>query len=283
MVKTDKKKSAALWHAQHVAKQWEIYTPPSVPSKNECQIIEKFISRYKKSARILILGATPQFRDLAHCQKAEVTCVDITMDMILAMIRLMKYKKETEKEILMKSDWLKMPLAQNYYDFVLGDLVIGNIPLGIQQKFLMKIRDLLKTNGYFITRHSWPILPPRSPKAIIKEMIKKQKPNKETVCQFTWDMLFGVYKKVTRSSSTVDIHSAVKKIWQKEKNKNKKQVIGKLKKICLKYYPAGKTFWFTPKKDIERMCKKYFKIVAVKYGTDHPYTFHCPIYLLKKK
>lgn len=280
--KMTKTKGGAFWHAEYLAKQWELYTPPAVPSKNECQIIEQCISKHRKPAKVLILGATPQFRDLAHRQKAEVTCVDIAIDMILAMTKLMKYQKKTEKEIWFRANWLTMPLTQNYFDFVLGDLVLSNIPLKLQPKFLAKIKEVLKPGGYFITRHHLPILPPPPVSEIVDKVIDKKHFNKAEIIGFTWDVLCSVYKLKDNSMSTDDMYLTVRKIWQKEKNTKRKKQITRLIQFILSRYPAGKTWWTLPKKFGEKLIEKYFKIVAVKYGTDHPRAFHCPIYFLKK-
>lgn len=230
----------------------------------------------------MILGATPQFRDLAHHQKASVTCVDISLEMILAMIRLMKYKGETTKECWVKANWLTMPLAQNYFDFVLGDLVISNIPLKLQPKFLIKIKEILKPGGYFLTRHHLPILPLKSVQEIIEGVIDKRKFNKAEILVFTWDVLHSVYNSKNHSMSTDQMHQSIKKNWQKEKNLRRKKQLARLAEFIFSRYPAGKTWWTLPSKQGEKMLRKYFKITAIKYGTDHPRAFHCPIYFLKK-
>jgi len=271
----------ALYHAQKMANQWQVYTSPNKPSKSECQIIEKFIARHKRPARILILGGTPEFRDLAHLQKAEITCVDVSLDMLMAMTKLMKRGKEANQETWMKAGWLTMPMAQNYYDFVLGDLVINNIPIKLQPKFLAKIRDILKPGGYFITRHPVSIFPKKSIQEFINLVIKKRF-NQTSISEFAFGGLFVVYKMKDGSMSTDGISSALKKAWQTEKNMTRKKQIAKLIKIFHQQWPLGKTWWTLPKEKGEIMFKKYFKIFSVKYGTDHPFVDQCPIYFLRK-
>ncbi|MFA5050581.1 MAG: class I SAM-dependent methyltransferase [Patescibacteria group bacterium] len=271
----------AYYHAQKMAHQWQVYTPPNRPSKSECQIIEKFIAQHKKPAKILILGGTPEFRDLVHRQKAEVTCVDISLDMLMAMTKWVKYQKNADKETWIKAGWLTMPVAQNYYDFVLGDFVICNIPIKLQPKFLAKIREVLKPGGCFITRHLFPIFPKKSIQEFINLVIKK-KFNQESISEFAYGGLFVVWKAKDSSTSTDGISSALKKSWQDEKNAARKKQIAKLIKIFHQQWPLGKTWWTLPEKEGEKMMKKYFKISAVKYGTDHPFVHQCPIYFLKK-
>ena len=271
----------AYYHAQKMANQWQVYTPPNKPSKSECRIIEKFIAQHKKPARILILGGTPEFRDLAHLQKAEVTCVDVSLDMLMAMTKLMKRGKEANQETWIKAGWLTMPVAQNYYDFVLGDLVINNIPIKLQPKFLAKIREILKPGGYFITRHPVSIFPKKSIQEFINLVIKKRF-NQTSISEFAFGGLFVVWNKKDGSMSTDGISQVTKQIWQDEKNADRKKQIAKLIKIFHQQWPLGKTWWSLPKEKGEKMLKKYFKISAVKYGTDHSFVQQCPIYFLKK-
>lgn len=270
-----------FYHAQKMAHQWQIYTPPVVPSKSECRIIERFVARHKKPARILILGGTPQFRDLVHYRKAEVTCVDISFDVLTAMTRLIKNEQNTQKEIWVRASWLTMPLAQNYYDFVLGDLVINNLPVKLWPEFFTKIKEVLKPGGYFITRHDIPVFPQKSIQEVIDRAIRRNF-NHKNLTEFAWDALFVVWDKRDGSMSTGGVSQALKRARRAEKDVRRKKQIDKLNKAFQQDWPVGKTWWTLSEKEGEKIIKRHFKIFAIKYGTDHPFVSQCPIYFLKK-
>ena len=46
--------------------QWEMVLPPSRPTVEELDRIEKYIGSYSRAEPIAILGSTPEFRDLLY-------------------------------------------------------------------------------------------------------------------------------------------------------------------------------------------------------------------------
>ncbi len=275
-----KKSESIFWHTDIVGR-WKIYASPARPSKGECRLIQTFIGHRKKRPRILILGSTPEYRDLAHNLHAEVTCVDIGLEMLMGMADLMKHKNKVGQEIWLKSDWLVMPVAENYYDFVLGDLVINNLPLNLQSKFFAKIKSLLKPGGYFITRDWWPPTI-KEPVGSIVDKILASGINKRSMNIFTWELMNGAYNFTKKIARTADMYQALKKIWRQEKDLSRKKRIATLLKQTLYHYPVGKVWWVKPRRETEREIRRYFAIKDTKFGYDHPCVKQCPIYFLQK-
>jgi len=283
MPKPSKSKSI-LWHQEYLLKpeMKHFYTTsPGAPSLGECGIIEKFITQKKKYPKILILGATPHYRDLAHRLKAEVTCVDISVDMFESMISLMSNKKITVKEIWIKADWLKAPLQKNYWDFVLGDLVITNLPIQLWRLFLLKMKNLIKPGGYFIARqYSQPPVAYPTPFEIMNRFQAKKK---YEVLELGWELMCSVTDRKLNERRTKDLILAVKRVINSTTNKKLSNKFKGMFKDIQYYYPAGKVWYALTKKDFEKMLRRYFKISAIRYGDDYPYARDCPIYFLKKK
>ncbi len=148
------KKDKYLKPWKDLAERWKKWTPPLSPSKEAISVYKKFIIKsitgLKRKPRALVLGATPQLRDLLFELNFEVTIIDVSMKMILAMSELTKHKNPDE--VIVKSDWMKMPLTSDYYDIVVGDIILGNVPQNKQVKFLKEIQRVLKKKGYWITR-----------------------------------------------------------------------------------------------------------------------------------
>lgn len=140
---------------KRLAAHWKKLAPPMRPSKGDLKVYEAFLRRAIRGVRhprILVMGATPEMRDLAHAHSAEVTVADFSSEMIKAMVGLMKYKKKTNEEVWVKGNWATLPLKAGYYDIILGDGVIDNVPWATHGQWLRHTRDLLKPDGAFITR-----------------------------------------------------------------------------------------------------------------------------------
>ncbi|MDD2647002.1 MAG: class I SAM-dependent methyltransferase [Patescibacteria group bacterium] len=275
-----KKTNSISWHTS-VAERWKIYDSPARPSKGECQIIQEFINSHKKNPKILILGSTPEFRDLAHNLRAEITCVDASLEMLIGMSELMKHKNLVNQEIWFRSNWLTMPVTENYYDFVLGDLVVTNLPLQLQPVFLKKIKSILKPGGYFITRDWWPPIVKSSLESAI-DRLSKRGINKKSINILTWDLLNLSYNYQKKIATTDEMYRLVKDLRQKGKDQKKKKWLSTLMKHVVYNYPLGKTWFVKMRPEAEKTFSKYFQIKSVQCTKDHCRADQCPIYFLKK-
>lgn len=103
---------------------------------------------------VLILGVTPELRMLALNHGCRIVAVDFDMVVVNAMSDFMDYTKvDQRKEIILKCDWLTMPLEKHSYDLILADgsfNVLTN--LTDHEKLLTKIYELLKPIGYVSIR-----------------------------------------------------------------------------------------------------------------------------------
>ncbi len=273
-----------FWHAG-VAKQWSVYKPPITPSKSECQIIKRYILKSKKkNLKILILGSTPEFRDLAHQLRAEVFCIDVSFRMLQGLVPLMKNKSEALRETWIISDWLKAPLKENYFDFILGDFVIGNLPIKLWSDFFVKMKSLLNLGGFFITRHYWVDKNLDSGK-IVEKVLRYGDFKGKPINVFSLDILMSVWRKRGKeySLNIAEVNKFLERMMTKEKDKKKQKRMRELINLYKIYYPSsGKTWWALDKDRNDKLMKKYFKVDKIEHGDDHPCVYYCPIYFLKK-
>lgn len=128
-----------------LAAKWKHYKAPIRPSKTRIKLFEKYIRKYVKGKKALVLGATPGLRDLLHRMGFNVTVVDINPLMIKAMGTLCK---ENVKEKVVVGNWLRFKSKEKF------DLIVGDAP-NFQFKtkkehvaFYKKMHDLLKPDGY---------------------------------------------------------------------------------------------------------------------------------------
>jgi len=129
----------------------------------------------KVDPSVLILGATPELRMISLENRCRVTAVDESMTIINAMYDFMDYSEVSEDgEVIVKSDWLNMPLEKYSYDLAIGDGSLNELPaLEDYEKLLIKIKDLLKPYGYFSTRIG--VIPDDWSKVNLIEVLKEKR------------------------------------------------------------------------------------------------------------
>ena len=98
----------------------------------------------------MVLGATPELRDLLYELKCEVTIIDAAAAMVQAMTGLKKHRSAPEKVVI--SDWIDNPRKADYFDVIVGDIILANIPRQKQPEFLRGLARMLKPGGHFISR-----------------------------------------------------------------------------------------------------------------------------------
>lgn len=129
----------------------------SGPDEKTLAVERRFIeiaSGNKKKIRTLILGATPEIRDLALSMGHETVAVDISPRLTLALTNVMKHKDDSNN-IFMVGDWLKLHkfLEKDSFDIVLGDLSVNNLPYNLWDDFFKSLSYVMKKDGCFIPRH----------------------------------------------------------------------------------------------------------------------------------
>ncbi len=270
-----------------LAQWWRKVAPPVRPSKSDIKIYERFLKKViknKKQPKILILGATPEMRDLAAKYRAETTVCDISLEMIIAMIQLMTHKKAGQKEVWVKASWVTVPLKHNYYDVILADGVICNIPWSEVNQWWKHLNQLLKPKGVFITRAFCFTSRNEIDKSLnnlIKKILKKRNPLATDFGQLKITLEIASYNSKTRTGSNAKYRELFFKhienfsVFQTKANKIYRQLV----KI---YPPKPVKVWRIPTRaQREKEIKKYFKII---FGIPSPSFPTIPtIYLLKKK
>lgn len=135
------------------AKKWAThYAPPWRASPQDCRAYRAFIQKAiqkKKRPNALVLGATPELRNILHSLKIPVTIIDINLEMILAMN---EFVPRWEEETIVKGSWITNPLADRSFDVIVGDLTWPNVPRPLWRAFTASIHRLLKPGGAYIQR-----------------------------------------------------------------------------------------------------------------------------------
>jgi ubiquinone/menaquinone biosynthesis C-methylase UbiE len=129
----------------------------SAPTPEELGLYELFFKKAiknKKKTKTLVLGGTPELRDLAIKYNSETIAVDISPRLLLALTNVMQHKEDFNNKYMI-GDWLELYyfLKKHSFDVILADLSLNNVPYNLYNKMFRIINYLLKKEGYFITRH----------------------------------------------------------------------------------------------------------------------------------
>lgn len=131
----------------------EHHTPITKPADSEISVFEKHLERAMnggKYPRILIIGSSPELRNLTAKMKLRTTVVADDLDVIERMVKLMKRKNENEQWL--EGDILSLPLKKNTFDVVFGDHIISNLPPFSKEKFFKRMKEILKREGFAVIR-----------------------------------------------------------------------------------------------------------------------------------
>ncbi|KKW45062.1 MAG: hypothetical protein UY96_C0033G0010 [Parcubacteria group bacterium GW2011_GWB1_56_8] len=140
----------AYWERQPLS--WEQAACPVRPSRGDGQIYRDFLGRCKRKNRILVLGSTPEIRDLvAEGGSAKVYVADFSYSMPAAMLKFTS-NVDPMREVWIRDNWLELALPPNFFDVILGDVVLHQVTPAHERAFLSKISSLLRDDGSFITR-----------------------------------------------------------------------------------------------------------------------------------
>jgi cyclopropane fatty-acyl-phospholipid synthase-like methyltransferase len=131
----------------NIAKKWQHYTEPARPSHSECQIVKNTIG---PGMTVLLLGSTPEYRDILIEKDCSVLIVDNNKDNYHAMTMLMT-RSPTQENFICES-WLDIDWMAQKFDVILGDHVINLLPKEQWPHFLQSLKKLLNPNGKLIQR-----------------------------------------------------------------------------------------------------------------------------------
>ena len=136
-----------------LAKLWMNYLPPSRPSLKDLIIYKTEIRTHfaeLNKVQALVLGATPELRDLLGELKTNVTVVDQNPYMINEMTRIRIYNN---CESIIVDDWFDfLSKRKESFNLVVSDLTQSNIPYDKHEVFYKLISEVLVPGGIFIDR-----------------------------------------------------------------------------------------------------------------------------------
>ncbi len=259
-----------------IAKAWAHYPPPARPSKEDIDFYEKAILKVSqnKDIKVLILGVTPELRDICSKYKLDVTLVDISKDMVEAMEILVKNKNP--KEGIVIANWLDMNFDMNF-DLIIGDIVINLFDLLDWSLFLTKIKDTLKKEGYFLTRLM--LDSPLRKDTNITEMIKEYKKGAGIGKLDRTAVLFSDKDICNPKTRKIDM-----RVFDEKLKKFFEKGVVSLEEYNTLKLPVSTIPVIAPTQNyFENSLKGKFKIISKDTGKEFVFLKYFPVYLLKKQ
>jgi len=230
-----KEKKSLLEPWRQITKDYARLVIPNRPSTQDCENYGKLIKSAlgnKKNPKILVLGSTPEIRSLLYTytvlQGAQVICIDVNPAMYRAMTSFVT--KTNLQEKFYRRNWLATGFPGNYFDLIMGDEIICNIPKKIHDNLFQEISRVLKDGCYFITRHNLYVPGRTTAKEIISRTVRdvdRGKHSFQTAINYLYITLF--YQRVQRVAENrvniIDEMKDINRAYRQTKNKRHKKII----------------------------------------------------------
>lgn len=255
---------------------WARTLPPSRPFSGDLEIYKQLIKKYRSRegiTNILILGSTPELRDLASRFYAQVTVVDANKQMVEAMTSLRRYS--TPENIVIKP-WQKLTVPDKQ-DIVISDTGLNMLDKKDIPKVMKKVADVLKVGGYFL--HRTLMYTPKKNVKVIK-VIKDWRNKKIFIGDFRW--LLEMYSKYSSYNRLIEV-SDKSILMDNMKKLYFEGLITKSEYNRFSRYDDKVKLTIFERSKWEYHFSKYFKIVRVITSKGHLYCRDMPIFVCKKK
>lgn len=121
------------------------------------ETLERFHDLYSRSVegspdiKALVLGATPELRDIVLSHGHKLTTVDRDAIALAEKSQQMHYQHHPNETVLIQ-DWLKLDFPPSTFDVILGDGALTALPQDKQEILLDKLHEILKPTGYLLLR-----------------------------------------------------------------------------------------------------------------------------------
>ncbi len=271
-----------MW--EETAQFWRKTKPTYRPSKIEIQLFEKYLQKVCKvflNPKVLVLGVTPEIRNLLSRYKCSVALLDNNPVMIKAMNSLIRKKNPREKITL--GDWLKMPFADGSFHLIMSDHPTSSLMYDQFTDFFREISRVLTKKGFFIVDiHVNAQLKSKS----LEEYIQTYQNKKKWWKNFD-NQVFTQYQVIMGNSSFYNPQTFRCQWGKLDRMIHQKFEAGKLnrKEFHDLSCKLGETnvYTFPPKSAVNSIIQRYFRIISNNQIKAHPvYQYYVPYFCQKK-
>ena len=270
------KKNLKFW--SNISKDYnKLVTDILRPTKQQLEIKQEIIKKYsqgKNHLKGLVLGSTPEFRDLLISCGFQSYAVDHNPDILKAMSKLMTFKNhKLDKQI--KSNWLEMDFSDNYFDLILGDVSFNQIiDTDDLNKLLTRLKRILKPGGLLISREL--VMLTLKPDSVWSETIERYQKGLIKRGEVMVELRVNSDLRSVGSPQVVDGHEIYLKL--KEKFKQGKIPHELYERVEETYSSGSKMINIFLKEDWEKILSNYFELAAIKQPCDYYSCKYMPLF-----
>lgn len=268
---------------------WSNHPAPIRPSANVIDLYRCFLKEVlkqdsqKSPKNILILGSTPELRDLvAEVKNVSIYVADISFQMPAAMLRLTKHV-DPLSENWIRCNWLELPFPEHFFDIVLGDLVLQQVPPESESALLEKVASLIKKEGAFISRLHFlsKDMQGVNLEHIIYNVLEKKLSYMEKLSELKFRILWLFTdlenRKLRRKAASEEYSNYL------SNNKIADPLLRHVER-SLHFYKNSSRDWAPPlEKDLDALLSKHFELSDKKTASDYKLALYYPLYTLKPR
>lgn len=265
------------WQKLAQERELDRHNSPAAPIQEEVRVYRKLLRKHCKNKKFnhkkaLVLGVTPEMRQLALENSYELISIDIDKNMINAMKSLVAIKG---RERIINDNWLSLEkyFSNNCFNLILADGSFNNLSYEDYGKLFNILNKLLKDDGIFIIRY-----------LTIAE--KDDLKPIDYFCQknvFWKEKLFGLLLGVKQISKWMNYQKhylELSKFYRWVLNQLDKRCLSKDMEIVRSFTTSNRNLSGQTEKDFLNIVKNYF--VSINKGDDCNFGL-TPIYVFKKK
>lgn len=128
------------------------HTSLTKPSINEISIFEGHLKSLPRKAdtSVLILGSSPELRELAAKMKVKATVIANDLEVIERTA--VQMKRQNKNEHWLEGSIISLPLQKNSFDVIFSDHVVANVSPFNKDDFYERMKEILKDDGFVVLR-----------------------------------------------------------------------------------------------------------------------------------
>ncbi len=150
---TKEETKTATWN-NYYAIIWKDIKPPIRPYEDEIRYFKEILKKKvdtETDVKVLILGSTPELRDIVYSFNLSPTVVDYSIENYEMMGELCRYERN---DTVVCCDWMDMLnyLSPDSYDIILGEAAFNVIRPEYAEKLFYICNKLLKNHGQLVIK-----------------------------------------------------------------------------------------------------------------------------------